>query len=253
MTAGKEEEVVYLLNPTSNHNCARLWEYKRQLYIFWILHQTTTCEGYNRRGICCISFESYIKPQPPRLAGFEDDSCISFESYIKPQPPRLAGFEDDVVYLLNPTSNHNHHYHRYDQLEVVYLLNPTSNHNPTAIVRGVSPLYIFWILHQTTTRVAPPNRQLCCISFESYIKPQLITAITEQIQVVYLLNPTSNHNKDAAAIFASSLYIFWILHQTTTYRFESTDFQHITITFSNKKWWVGYNFLCKSTKKTPIE
>ena len=218
MTAGKEEEVVYLLNPTSNHNCARLWEYKRQLYIFWILHQTTTCEGYNRRGICCISFESYIKPQPPRLAGFEDDSCISFESYIKPQPPRLAGFEDDVVYLLNPTSNHNHHYHRYDQLEVVYLLNPTSNHNRGHKASISSWLYIFWILHQTTTVRLLRMLLQSCISFESYIKPQLHPLTPSSLAVVYLLNPTSNHNTLTYKTRQQQLYIFWILHQTTTCR-----------------------------------
>ena len=136
-------------------------------------------------------------------------------------------------------------------------------------------LYIFWILHQTTTYLlsygnficcisfesyikpqrSPPNTPRCfrCISFESYIKPQLMACLIILHQVVYLLNPTSNHNFIRLYRMYSLLYIFWILHQTTTYRFESTDFQHITITFSNKKWWVGYNFLCKSTKKIPIE
>ena len=70
-----------------------------------------------------------------------------------------------------------------------------------------------------------------CISFDSYIKPQLTIADGKLVSVVYLLIPTSNHN----------------------YRFESTDFQCITITSSNKKWRAGYNFQCKSTKKTPIE
>ena len=39
--------------------------------------------------------------------GFKVTGCISFDSYIKPQPStglQLVGF---VVYLLIPTSNHN--------------------------------------------------------------------------------------------------------------------------------------------------
>ena len=60
------------------------------------------------------------------------------------------------------------------------------------------------------------------------------------IPVVYLLYPTSNHNSTRFSKFNEELYIFCILHQTTTYRFKSTDFQCLTITFSNKKWRVGY-------------
>ena len=114
-----------------------------------------------------------------------------------------------------------------------------------------------------------------CISFDPYIKPQLMAKSKgffgvvylliptsnhnlsiwglHSGRVVYLLIPTSNHNYDDSVSSPISLYIFWFLHQTTTYRFESTDFQCIPITFSNKKWRVEYNFLCKSTKKTPIE
>ena len=33
-----------------------------------------------------------------------------------------------------------------------------------------------------------------CISFESYIKPQLDPHCSDSERVVYLLNPTSNHN-----------------------------------------------------------
>ena len=60
------------------------------------------------------------------------------------------------------------------------------------------------------------------------------------IPVVYLLYPTSNHNGQFRHVCGIQLYIFCILHQTTTYRFKSTDFQCLTITFSNKKWRVGY-------------
>ena len=55
----------------------------------------------------CISFDSYIKPQPAPTPITEPVSCISFDSYIKPQPGLNALLGDVVVYLLIPTSNHN--------------------------------------------------------------------------------------------------------------------------------------------------
>ena len=35
---------------------------------------------------------------------------------------------------------------------------------------------------------------LCCISYSSYIKPQLVALVVEIHQVVSLIVPTSNHN-----------------------------------------------------------
>ena len=35
------------------------------------------------------------------------NGCISFDSYIKPQPRLIIYFLGKVVYLLIPTSNHN--------------------------------------------------------------------------------------------------------------------------------------------------
>ena len=56
-------------------------------------------------------------------------SCISFDSYIKPQPIALRDKDEYVVYLLIPTSNHNFESDYIDTAKVVYLLIPTSNHN----------------------------------------------------------------------------------------------------------------------------
>ena len=80
-----QQEVVYLSIPTSNHNAdiARLTD--KGLYIFRFLHQTTT----------------QLKPLLQVL------SCISFDSYIKPQPVALILSSKGVVYLSIPTSNHN--------------------------------------------------------------------------------------------------------------------------------------------------
>ena len=120
--------------------------------------------------------------------------CISFDSYIKPQ-------------LLN----------RYlCCLHVVYLLIPTSNHNLVACLSKIYRLYIFWFLHQTTTVVNYGNMALCCISFDSYIKPQLNFDLAFSCWVVYLLIPTSNHNRSRPGTSFKQLYIFWFLHQTAT-------------------------------------
>ena len=170
------------------------------LYIFWILHQTTTVTEKISRLSCCISFESYIKPQLTVFLILTNYCCISFESYIKPQP--------SVVIPV--------------QLEVVYLLNPTSNHNHRPCSRISAKLYIFWILHQTTTEPLSVTVLTRCISFESYIKPQPSPKGGELPTVVYLLNPTSNHNSVLLLLTFSRLYIFWILHQTTTKRTNVT-------------------------------
>ena len=208
------------------------------MYIFWFLHQTTTCFCSINLFLCCISFDSYIKPQPLDYFILNNVRCISFDSYIKPQPMRTLVMKLSVVYLLIPTSNHNEKLFKNAQKKVVYLLIPTSNHNSAsykklvdAVVYLLIPtsnhnrrlfyhyhfgLYIFWFLHQTTTKKLkrmllkrcisfdsyikpqPSTRmswqEICCISFDSYIKPQLLFKNWTQVIVVYLLIPTSNHN-----------------------------------------------------------
>ena len=98
--------------------------------------------------------------------------CISFDSYIKPQPKRSLGLNLVVVYLLIPTSNHNFFVKWRFTRGVVYLLIPTSNHNHRHGLEIPSRLYIFWFLHQTTTYVKKYILTAGCISFDSYIKPQ---------------------------------------------------------------------------------
>ena len=164
--------VVYLLIPTSNHNFARLpkvlstlyifwflhqtttywrvWYIIIALYIFWFLHQTTTLIPLLFVLARCISFDSYIKPQHSDAFYWLSFGCISFDSYIKPQ---LVD-RDGNKYL------------------VVYLLIPTSNHNLRLACTCPRVLYIFWFLHQTTTPIGFSAFAWCCISFDSYIKPQ---------------------------------------------------------------------------------
>ena len=123
-----------------------------------------------------------------------------------------------VVYLLTPTSNHNWKSCRYcpSLLYIFWLL-----HQTTTSIRlhlWTMRLYIFWLLHQTTTKVLFLLLNVGCISFDSYIKPQLASSLCRSEIVVYLLTPTSNHNKEFIKIFIKVLYIFWLLHQTTTLR-----------------------------------
>ena len=115
---------------------------------------------------------------------------------------------------------------------------PTSNHNQEHLCKLLEVLYIFWFLHQTTTAPSLFYNFSSCISFDSYIKPQLTLSLGKIIKVVYLLIPTSNHNllkilpKRLKVVYLliptsnhnpitfmlrlESLYIFWFLHQTTT-------------------------------------
>mgnify|MGYP003397691921 CR=1 FL=1 len=164
----------------------------------------------------CISFYSYIKPQPVRAAPSARPRCISFYSYIKPQ--RCSAFQEEiyVVYRSIPTSNRNSWQVVLTFRKVVYRSIPTSNRNvksssrtidfvvyrsiPTSN-RNVDPrsdcgglLYIVLFLHQTATRSPPCHSIISCISFYSYIKPQLADSVIEHVGVVYRSIPTSNRN-----------------------------------------------------------
>ena len=143
-----------------------------------------------------------------------------------------------VVYLLIPTSNHNIMIISFpvSVLYIFWFLHQTTTlwefgivdsrlyifwflHQTTTDGNGYiskDGLYIFWFLHQTTTVQVHLQVSTCCISFDSYIKPQQCACNRVPFLVVYLLIPTSNHNciKTNATFF--SLYIFWFLHQTTT-------------------------------------
>ena len=78
-------------------------------------------------------------------------------------------------------------------------------------------LYIILFLHQTTTCLSYRSLGESCISFYSYIKPQLIIHTILSKPVVYHSIPTSNHNLFSSAYSLCRLYIILFLHQTTTY------------------------------------
>ena len=208
--------VVYLLIPTSNHNLSLRTSNISELYIFWFLHQTTTCSSAENCSGTLYIFWFLHQTTTVDYVCSGTAGCISFDSYIKPQLEVFRTWNERVVYLLIPTSNHNLPLGSVNLMAVVYLLIPTSNHNQFKPTSHPILLYIFWFLHQTTTSVLRIVFLMSCISFDSYIKPQLHLSVHDIDGVVYLLIPTSNHNWNAFLFPASPLYIFWFLHQTTT-------------------------------------
>ena len=142
----------------------------------------------------CISYYSYIKPQPIFVNQYRGDRCISYYSYIKPQPCNSMMFFLWVVYRTIPTSNHNLLWHRGASQKVVYRTIPTSNHNFLNVIIKLQTLYIVLFLHQTTTIKKLLKLLLSCISYYSYIKPQLLPLQHSSKRVVYRTIPTSNHN-----------------------------------------------------------
>ena len=82
-------QVVYRTIPTSNHNHDTTFIRHGGLYIVLFLHQTTTLPSDSNVYSSCISYYSYIKPQPLGILRWTSLSCISYYSYIKPQPINL--------------------------------------------------------------------------------------------------------------------------------------------------------------------
>ena len=170
------------------------------LYIFWLLHQTTTPSSAISLQICCISFDSYIKPQLNNNTTYCWVGCISFDSYIKPQLPRKGCLGtlccisfDSYIKPQLPRS-------RQESVKVVYLLTPTSNHNIIPHFLSCIVLYIFWLLHQTTTTER--------IVFKNIL-----------LYIFWLLHQTTTFLVGLSMVI--KLYIFWLLHQTTTLRLQS--------------------------------
>ena len=143
--------------------------------------------------------------------------CISYYSYIKPQPNYESARIKSVVYRTIPTSNHNTCILCVCARIVVYRTIPTSNHNSTIDVRINFMLYIVLFLHQTTTFSFKGQDQRRCISYYSYIKPQLNQSFVCYKLVVYRTIPTSNHNNAQVLRLNSMLYIVLFLQQTTTH------------------------------------
>ena len=164
--------VVYRTIPTSNHNCRPSRPLCLLLYIVLFLHQTTTSLSSIRKWS-----ELYIVlflHQTTTLRGeaYLEQGCISYYSYIKPQPGMLLPISCTVVYRTIPTSNHNYTC-VLDALFLLYIV--LFLHQTTTTRRWEhtnATLYIVLFLHQTTTLVLVDDSPDGCISYYSYIKPQ---------------------------------------------------------------------------------
>ena len=213
----EDGEVVYLLIPTPNHNITKASAIIKALYIFWFLHQTTTWNPSYRRNFCCISFDSYTKPQ--LLRNNHIHALVVYLLIPTPNHNRAAYYRNmvAVVYLLIPTPNHNVRQKAIGCKLVVYLLIPTPNHNLYATKVSSYRLYIFWFLHQTTTPPHQAAKSHRCISFDSYTKPQPIARTQIRANVVYLLIPTPNHNRVAVRPF--SMYVVYLLIPTPNHNY----------------------------------
>ena len=113
---------------------------------------------------------------------------------------------------------------------VVYRTIPTSNHNSNSLYRIFMMLYIVLFLHQTTTLQLATCLLVGCISYYSYIKPQLLEAHLDNLKVVYRTIPTSNHNYNYDSQTPLALYIVLFLHQTTTFLIIS-DMKYCCISY----------------------
>ena len=90
---------------------------------------------------------------------------------------------------------------------------------------------------------------LSCISFDSYIKPQLFSLMTIMQVVVYLLIPTSNHNVKAASVYCAKVVYLLIPtsnHNIFIYSVNATSVVYLLIPTSNHNtrlsmkviWWL---------------
>ena len=138
------------------------------------------------------------------LIMFYDLLIFIFMSYIKPQPASSIEYTR-IVYSTIPTSNHNPLLPDGHSLSVVYRTIPTSNHNWKVFALHHHLLYIVLFLHQTTTDTDYDYTDYRCISYYSYIKPQLARPWSLRWRVVYRTIPTSNHNFSSYCCVAGSV------------------------------------------------
>ena len=206
--------IVLFLHQTTT--LRRLYGEPIMLYIVLFLHQTTTefVLSICKNKLYIVLFLHQTTTMRQKIRFFL--RCISYYSYIKPQPASSLLFSEEVVYRTIPTSNHNWLNTKSSPywLYIVLFLHQTT----TKLQKWMLPnlLYIVLFLHQTTTLLLVSRFALSCISYYSYIKPQPRKGLPSFLCVVYRTIPTSNHNCWVHRWCSVVLYIVLFLHQTTT-------------------------------------
>ena len=127
--------------------------------------------------------------------------CISYYSYIKPQPVTLATSKACVVYHTIPTSNHNIITDVFGQtpLYIILFLHQTTTY--IRIDRNDARLYIILFLHQTTTpaRCDAQFVRLYIILFlhQTTTRSALLPSIFA-LYIILFLHQTTTYNVDIA-------------------------------------------------------
>ena len=121
------------------------------LYLIPFLHQTTTRDNFTIKGVCCILFHFYIKPQLER-GGRLLYTVVSY-SISTSNHNVSRGYLDkfQVVSYSISTSNHNTDVVKTLHVCVVSYSISTSNHNRSLKSFSNLKLYLIPFLHQTTT------------------------------------------------------------------------------------------------------
>ena len=127
--------------------------------------------------------------------------CISYYSYIKPQPVTLATSKACVVYHTIPTSNHTIITDVFGQtpLYIILFLHQTTTY--IRIDRNDARLYIILFLHQTTTpaRCDAQFVRLYIILFlhQTTTRSALLPSIFA-LYIILFLHQTTTYNVDIA-------------------------------------------------------
>ena len=122
-----------------------------QLFLYPILHQTTTTHSTGVGLHCCFSILFYIKPQL-FLCDTSLLLVVSLSYSTSNHNNQLRNsIRLQVVSLSYSTSNHNPYFERLMMQRVVSLSYSTSNHNLYHLSPCIAQLFLYPILHQTTT------------------------------------------------------------------------------------------------------
>ncbi len=180
---------------TSNHNSNEIHITVKMLYLIPFLHQTTTSSRMKARGICCILFHFYIKPQQMWLTSMSSLSCILFHFYIKPQLPHFAHNGKRSCILFH------------------FYIKPQLTCGCAFLVTGCI-LFHFYIKPQLARLGIEQGSVVSySISTSNHNSLPLITFLP--LVVSYSIS-TSNHNLLLIPCLKNELYLIPFLHQTTT-------------------------------------
>ena len=164
--------VVYRSIPTSNRNGALA-----NKPLGRVVYRSIPTSNRNRSSLSILTYSLYIvlflhQTATTQHVDNQTISCISFYSYIKPQRAARSYITLHVVYRSIPTSNRNSPSTLHNHAAVVYRSIPTSNRNMMQFIRVVLSCISFYSYIKPQLVETHTLAEVGCISFYSYIKPQ---------------------------------------------------------------------------------